>query len=226
MIQVLYGGRAIEHDEHGVPTPGQGPADHQRRGEALARLTPGAHCGPASKPPIVKPGLDTLTFWGHGDAHSFCDLQADEFVKVVHEWKKLNKTLKTVEIITCNARHALGGSDSFTKQAVPKLRSKHSDIAVKAMPMGMGTAGEIHVWSILLFSTETHTWCYVTAPGKADTEFMWPGVHKVKAEMKRLGGEDLAAGAKVVERIETSRRFGLMYGPLAQLRSRLTPVKA
>jgi len=222
MIQVLFGGRAIEVDEHGLPKPDQSPADHQKRGDALARCTSGAHSGPVSKKPIAKPGLDALTFWGHGDATSFCGLESDAFVKLVHEWKKLNKTITTIEIITCNARHASGGVDSFTKQVVPLLRKKYSNIALKALPMGIGLHGEAHVWSILLFSTETHAWCYVTAPGKTDTEVMWPAVHRVKAEMKKLGGEDLAAGAKVVEVSETNRKFGLMYGALNQLRSRLT----
>ena len=221
MIQVLYGGSEAEKDEHGLPKPGLAPADHQKRGEALARITPGAHCGHVSKPPLKKPDLDTLTFWGHGDASKFCDLTSGEFVKVVSDWKKLNKTLKTVEIITCNARHATGNAGSFTKQVVPLLRKKHKDIAVKALPMGVGLWGETHIWSILLFSTVTHTWCYVTAPGKTDTEYMWPGVHKVKAEAKARG-EDLAAGAKVVEGREKSRKYSLMYGSLDQLRPKLT----
>lgn len=125
-----------------------------------------------------------------------------------------------MEIITCNARHAPGGQDSFTSQAKSGLRSKHPDIKMKALPMGMGSAGA-HAWSILKYSPPTQTWCYVTAPGAKDTDFMWPGVHMVEAEMRNLGGYDLAAGAAVVEAREKMRKFTLNYGHLNTLRNQL-----
>lgn len=207
MIQILYG-----------------VGDHQNKGEALARSYPGAHCGPADKTPLTKPGLDTLTFWGHGDSSKLCHLTPPAFVKLVSDWKKLNPTLKTVEIITCNARHATGGSDSYTKQVVSGIRKKHSDMAVKALPMGMGSTGA-HAWSILKFSPPTGTWCYVTAPGTVDTDFMWPAVHMVEAEMRGLGGYDLAAGARIVEAREKMRKFTLNYGQLNALRAQLVVLR-
>jgi hypothetical protein len=201
MIQILYGHQ------------------HQARAEALARAI-GGHCGPADKKPILKPGLSTLTFWGHGDPFKFCEMTPDQFVAYVASWKKENKSLKTIELITCNARHATGGADSFTTNFKGKLRKKFSDISIKAMPMGIGTGGKPHIWSILKCQTTTNSWFYVTAPGAKDTDVMWPGVHLVEAE----DGADLAIKADAVKKRENLRKFGLEFGYLNTLRATLTTI--
>jgi hypothetical protein len=221
MIQILYGtGSSLYQADpvHGVHV---GTGDHEVRAKALATVIPGSHCAPVSLAGIQKPGLDTLTYWGHGDATHFCDLTADDFVKHVSNWKKWNPSLKAVEIITCNARHNATGL-AFTARVRPALRKKYSDIVLKGMPMGVGSIAA-HNWSILKAHAPTKTWFYVTAGGNADTDEMWPAVHLVDAEALNNGSNLAIAGANV-EKANPSRKFGLRYGTFDKLRSVLTTI--
>lgn len=220
MIQILYGTGSLylEDKEHGVH---QGSADHETRAKALSAVTPGSNCGPVTMTAIQKPDLDTLTYWGHGDAMKFCGFAANDFVANVSMWKKLNPGLKTVEIITCNARHSTTDL-TFTSQAKPLLRKKSSDIVLKGMPMGMGSISS-HNWSILKAHAPTRTWFYVTAGGTTDQDEMWPAVHLVEAEALNCGSNLATAGA-AVERANPSRKFGLRYGTFDRLRATLTAI--
>lgn len=220
MIQILYGtGSAYVVDPvHGVNL---GTGDHEARAKALASVTANSNCGPVNVAGIQKPGLDTLTYWGHGNAAKFCDMTAAEFVDNVAAWKKWNPTLKTVEILTCNARHATD-DNSYTSQVKPALKRKFSDITLKAMPMGMGSIAA-HNWSILNAHVGTKTWYYVTAGGNQDTDEMWPAVHLVNAAAGTFGN-NLVQAAQQVEKDNPTRKFGLKYGTFAQLRGTLTAI--
>ena len=203
MIQILY-------------TP-----DHADRGTALGPVVPMAHYGLATTAPITKPGLDTLVFWGHGTFVSLCDMQAPVIVELIKNWKKLNPALKTVEIITCNSRHAPSGHDAFAKKMKTGLhsgfRSSTRNIVVKALPVTVG--GALNAHSILLAHAPNRSWCYVTAPGPADTTMMEAST-LVKAEAKKFG-YDLAQGGNNVARDVKDRRFTLNYGYFNTLRAQL-----
>ena len=222
MIQILYGGSSFKDFtpdlEHGLHAAN---ADHEARAKALASVSPGSQCGSVKISGIQKPGLDTLVYWGHGDATHFCGLTAEEFVADVSAWKKWNRGLKTVEILTCNARHSTTDL-SFTSRVKPLLKKKYSDITFKAMPMGMGTYGA-HTWSILTVHVPSKTWYYVTGGGAKDTDEMFPASVLVETEAKKHGNNFATAGA-AVEVANPSRKFGLKYGTFANLRAALTPI--
>jgi hypothetical protein len=216
MIQILYG------DE-----------GHKPRCYALAGVSPGASVGSASGPALDKKvmQIDTLTFWGHGNATKFCDMTADEFVAKVKDWMKWNPTIKTLEIITCNSRHGTEGSKplgngefepcwvkSYTDQVKPRL--KKLGLTVKALPMGMGSAGA-NRWSILKYSATTNTWMYVTADGAKDTDFMWPGVVKVEDDPQFKATKNYVTAGTAVKAADTMRKYTLDFGTLATLRNAL-----
>ncbi|NUP97388.1 MAG: hypothetical protein HUU28_14600 [Planctomycetaceae bacterium] len=216
MIQILFG------DE-----------GHKARCMALAAATPGAHVSSAGGPAIDKHMLriDTLTFWGHGDAAKFCGLSSEAFAGKVKDWMKWNPTIKTVEIITCNSRHGtleskpLGNGQvesswvkSYTDQVKPKL--KKLGLVVKALPMGLGSSGA-HRWSILKFSPTTNTWLYVTADGARDTDSMWPGVHAVEQDPLFQTTKNFVVAGQVVKAREVLRKYTLDFGTVGQLRNAL-----
>lgn len=219
MIQILYG------DE-----------GHRARAMALAAVSPGANVGLASGPALDKKimKIDTLTFWGHGDANRFCGLTAHDFVTKVKDWRKWNPTIATVEIITCNARHGTVETEkrpngaietswvkSFTDQVKPGL--KKLGLVVKALPMGMGSAGA-HRWSILKWSPTTQTWLYVTADGATDTDTMWPGVHAVEQHPLFQASKNFVTAGTAVKNSTPMRKYTLDFGTIAQLRGALIPL--
>ena len=216
MIQILFG------DE-----------GHRARCMALAGATPGAQVGNATGPALDKKvmKINTLTFWGHGDASRFCGLSATDFVNKVKDWMKWNPTINTVEIITCNSRHGTIDSQrnakgeievswvkSYTDQVKPGL--KKLKLTVKALPMGMGAAGA-NRWSILKFSPTTNTWLYVTADGAKDTDVMWPGVTMVEQDPTFQATKNFVTAGAVVKARETMRKYTLDFGTIGQLRSSL-----
>jgi hypothetical protein len=216
MIQILHG------DE-----------GHRARCAALAAATPGASVGSAGGPALDKKvqKIDTLTFWGHGDASRFCGMTSSDFAAKVKEWMKWNPTIATVELITCNSRHGTIDSrklddgtierswvKSYTDQVKPAL--KKQGLVVKALPMGMGTGGA-NRWSILKFSPSTNTWLYVTADGEKDTDVMWPGVTKVEQDPIFLSTKNFATAGAAVKARETLRKYTLDFGTIGALRTSL-----
>lgn len=216
MIQVLYGGE-----------------DHKRRATALVACTPGASLASASGPALDKKimKIHTLCFWGHGTAHDFCGLTSMDFVSKVKEWQKWNPTIKTVEIITCNARHGTEWSEkdaagvpqvrwvkSYTDQVKPGL--KKLGLTIKALPMGMGAFGA-NSWSILKFHPTSQTWLYVTADGTNDNEKLMPAVAKVEHHPLFLSSKNYAIAGAAVKASEPLRTFTLDYGNLSELRAAL-----
>lgn len=195
--------------------------DHADRGRALAQAIPGAQHGLVSTTPSAKTGLDTLIFWGHGTIFSLCDLQAPAIGKLIGNWKKLNSSLKTVEIITCNSRHAPAGHDPFVSKVKSELRSgflsSTRNIVIKAMPTHVG--GSLNAFSILLAHAPNNSWCYITAPGPTDATLMGAS-NTVKAEAKKYG-YDLAQGSDRVGRDVKDRTFTVNYGYFNTLRAQL-----
>ncbi len=112
-------------------------------------------------------GLEKLVFWGHGDTSKFCGLKSPDFVKLVGEWKAANEGLKTVEMLTCNARHRQRNSDSYTEQVVTELsrrRNRNANkINFRALPVASTKSGKTCNWSILKWHGESATWAYVAA---------------------------------------------------------------
>ncbi|HVA48754.1 MAG TPA: hypothetical protein VNH11_20480 [Pirellulales bacterium] len=215
MIQILYG------DE-----------GHKIRCNALAAATPGSSVASASGPAFDKKimKIDTLTFWGHGDASKFCGMTATDFISKVKEWMKWNPTIKTVEIITCNSRHGTLDSKklddgtvetswvkSFTDQVKPGL--KKLGLTVKALPLGISYGA--NRWSILKFSPTTNTWLYVTAPGAKDTEVMWPGVHRVEQHPLFDATKNFVTAGTAVKASDTLRKYTIDFGAIGQLRAAL-----
>ncbi|MBC8145834.1 MAG: hypothetical protein H7X80_09615 [bacterium] len=216
MIQILYGDDG-----------------HKNRCMALGAATPASSVVAASGPVLDKKvmKIDTLTFWGHGDASKFCGMTAMNFVAKVKEWMKWNPTIKTLEIVTCNSRHWTIDSrrlddgtietswvKSYTDQVKPQL--KKLGLVVKALPMGMGNSGA-NRWSILKFSPTTNTWLYVTANGAKDTDVMWPGVTAVEQHPIFLASKNFVAAGTAVKTTETMRQYTLDFGTIGQLRDSL-----
>src|SRR5689334_19144893 len=98
-------------------------ADHQARGVALAAETPRARHGDIDgTSPMAVPGLDTLTFWGHCNMTDLCGKSSKELYDLITRWKKHNPALKTVELITCNARHCNGQMDPYANRLKSHLK--------------------------------------------------------------------------------------------------------
>lgn len=162
-----------------------GEDDHQVRAKALA-TTYNTTAQSVKDAPGKIANLDSLVFWGHGDPTAFCGLDSARFVGLIADWKKLNPALKTIEMLTCNARHKQDGfPDSYTEQVVNKLTTKHKDIKFKALPIAVTPSGKTADFSILKWHPASATWAYVGAPG-AD-KHMWAACAKLEDFMPPRG---------------------------------------
>lgn len=206
-----------------------GHGSHGPRAQSLASVSPTSRCGDiASTQPSAVPGMHTLTFWGHGDSFKLCGQTADQIFSLIKGWKKLNSGLKTIEIITCNARHAVGGIP-FVNQLKSKfgLLSGTSGMVVKALPVTV--TGKNNAWSILLAETNFKSWCYVTAPG-ADDRLLMEASSLITFEKNARGGTvcyrgDIAARANQVVREHPQRQWTMNYGYFNTLRANLVSVR-
>jgi len=146
-----------------------GEPDHQVRATSLAQAyatTAAAIADPAQQ--IA--GLDKLVFWGHGTASAFCGLSPEDFVKKINVWRTINPDLKTVEMLTCNARHAENGRDSYTDKVVTTLSRKPNKMADKvnfrALPICTTPSSKACHYAILKWHPASSTWAYIGAPKK------------------------------------------------------------
>ena len=207
MIQILY------------------EADHEKRAETLAGALPGSQHHLVSTAPSKKDGLDTLAFWGHGTQAFLCGMNVSGFVALVKSWKKLNSSLKTVEIITCDARHAAGTDDPFVVMAKAALRggilSSTRSMVLKAMPVHV--VGSQDALSILLADWQSKSWCYITAPGPTG-KVLHLTTELIKKEAKPFGDDLARTGDKVAREVKV-RTYTLNYGYFATLRAQLEVVK-
>ena len=173
--------------------------------------------------------LKTLVFWGHGDQFGFCGMKPDKAIEVIKDWKKHNSGLKTVELITCNARHCTSG-DAFANSVRHGLHrgfmNSGRDITVKALPVAVG--GKMNAFSILLAEPNFKSWAYITAPGTDDTEMQ--KVNKMMSFETTADGRsvsyrgDLAIKADKLAREHARRNWTLNYGYMSTLRACLVPV--
>ena len=204
--------------------------DHAARGSTLSSVLPGSKHGLVSIKPTKFEGMDTLTFWGHGDFAGFCDLTPSELVKLIGKWKSLNAKLKTVELITCNARHTYAGdplADKIKSALRRGILQGTSGLVVKALPVTV--TGKMNAWSILLAETTHRSWVYVTAPGKTDA-LMMQAQNLVRYEIGPSGGAesfngDMAAKADRIVRETPDREWTMNYGYFNALRNNLVVVK-
>ena len=146
-------------------------------------------------------------------------------VKVIAAWKKLNSQLNTVELITCNARHFTGSTDSFANQLKKGLHSgllsSTRSITVKALPVTV--TGSQNAFSILLADTNTKSWCYVTGPG-TDDKIMFEGANLISYENGKSFKGDIAVRANQVVRDNPNRKWTMNYGYFNMLRRNLVTI--
>lgn len=204
--------------------------DHRARAVALAGAVPGSAAALIDTPPTKINGLDTLTFWGHGDPWKFCTKTPAEMAKVIKDWKSKNSGIKTVELITCNARHfSTGATDSFANQLKSALKSgimsSTSGIKMKGLPVGV--TGAQNAWSILLADPGTKSWVYVSAPGMTDADMMeGQGLiryHKVGTGLVSFNG-DIAQRANKMIVEHPKRKWSMNYGYFNNLRANLVSI--
>lgn len=202
---------------------------HDKRSKALAAVI-GAQEGDINqKKPSRIAGLDTLILWGHGDAQKLCDKKPDQMFDIIAGWKGSNGSPRTVEILTCNARHSTHG-ESF----VGKLKARVADtratrgITIKALPVHV--KGATNAWSILLAETQFNSWCYITASGADDKELM-KASSLIQYQTNQNGGlvsyrGDIAKRADEMVRTQPAlnRKWTMLYGPFRTLRAYLGTV--
>jgi hypothetical protein len=165
-------------------------ADHKKRAELLAKTYGTTAYNITDTRPVSVPNVDTLAFWGHGDAYKFCSMNQDKFLETVVEWKKVNKKITTVEMISCNLRHRMGNQpDSYTAKVMTRMKRKHADISFKALPVattGMGVTCEN---SILKWQPSSQTWAYCATPGRNDA-YMFAVCKMLEDRMPPRGDRD------------------------------------
>ena len=206
-----------------------GHGSHGPRAQALSSVTPGSRSGDINNTKAVEiKGLDTLAFWGHGDSFKLCGKTPRELHEIIKSWKKLNDGLKTVELITCNARHCTSG-DPYAKQLKSGFgfRSSLHGIVVKALPTTV--TGKNNAWSILLAETITNSWVYITAPGATD-KLLMEGSSLITFERTATGGlksfkGDIARRADATVRENPQRKWTMNYGYLNTLRAQLGVIR-
>ncbi|HKL40772.1 MAG TPA: hypothetical protein VJ894_08835 [Cryomorphaceae bacterium] len=205
-----------------------GHGSHGPRTQALAKVSTPSNVGDIdSTKPVLVPGLHTLAFWGHGDSSKLCGKTASEIVEIVSAWKKLNTGLKTVEIITCNARHASAGRP-FANQLKSKfgILSGTKGITIKGLPLTV--SGKNNAWSILLAEPTFNSWVYITAPGTND-KLLMEANSLIQFETNANGGlvsykGDIAQRADKTVRENPQRQWTMNYGYMGTLRNHLVKV--
>jgi hypothetical protein len=142
--------------------------DHAERGKELALAYSGTYENVTTKPHTVN-GLTHLSYWGHGIPSGFCELSPRAFVDNLKAWKKANKDISKVDILTCNGRFTGDGNKSFTDQVQDLIRTRSysslRDISLLGLPKRVTPSGKTCNFSILSRDPTTKSWSYVAAPG-------------------------------------------------------------
>lgn len=204
-----------------------GHGSHGPRAQTLARITGSREGDIATTKPSQVQALDTLTFWGHGDANKLCDKTPDQLIAIIAEWKALNAGLRTVEVITCNARHCARG-DSYVGKLKSRLgfRTHTRGITIKALPVTV--SGKMNAWSILLAETQYSSWVYVTAPGATD-KLLMEASSLIQFRQNESGGlssyrGDIALRANEMVKAHPEREWTMNYGYFGTLRANLVAI--
>lgn len=207
-----------------------GHGSHEPRARALATLIPGSEVNDVNAKAVARAGLDTLTFWGHGDSSRLCGKTVEEIRSVIKAWKALNAGLVTVEILTCNARHCTSGDPYATRLKNSfGILSGARGVKVKALPTTV--TGKNNAWSILLAETIHNSWVYITAPG-IDDKLLMQANSLIQFEDYEEGGQtkkrsfrgDIAQRADQMVRANPDRQWTMNYGYLQTLRAHLAAI--
>lgn len=193
-----------------------------------------AECDLVTANASTKAGLDTLIFWGHSGGNlTLCGKVPQQIATIVKAWKTKNPGLHTVEVLTCDGRHAVQGQEPLVRKIKTALGagllSSTRKVVLKALPVAV--AGSKNSASILLADWETKSWCYVSA---ASTSAMFKGKNMVvtiaeKFYCLREGDTSSADLVLACQRLfkqkdEKSRAFSVNYGYFGTLRSQLSVV--
>ncbi len=215
--------------------------DHKARAEGLQEVTPGSKSEEITVTyrPTTIAGLHTIVFWCHGDPTQLCDINPSAMVTFLQRAKSANPGLKTVEMITCNARHysPVLTSRSYVdqvKRGMSGITSSLRGITLKAMPLG--ATGSREAFSILLADAGTKSWVYVVAPGTTD-KLMMEGQALIRYKQTTTGGfesftGDIAQRASEVVRdhprrgakAEGDSQWSMVFGYFATLRAALVTI--
>lgn len=203
--------------------------DHLARAQALAAVN-GCQSSEVNTPPRAIPNLDTLVFWGHGDILKLCTKTPAEIKQIVRDWKVLNGGLKTVEVITCNARHGTGTIEPYISKLKTALHgtsimSKTRGMVLKSVPVNV--QGSVGGYSILLADAPSSSYCYITA--KSDTtggdSYMMQAQWDLKLIAKSCGDNLAIAAPKLEAQYHGKpRNFTMNYGTFQTLRNLLSPI--
>lgn len=104
----------------------------------------------AAKGAIPVSADNTLTIWGHGGSEIFAEMSAPALGDFIKAWKAKNAALKTVELVTCDARHSSDNRDSFTDKLMPLLLNASKNkvlVNIMCLPRGGSTATTSELWA-------------------------------------------------------------------------------
>jgi hypothetical protein len=194
--------------------------EHEGRAKELAKVyheTAAAH----SLTP-VKSADKTLTIWGHGGQTEFANMTSDQMIKLVIDWKKMNPSLTTVEIVTCDARHAQDATAaSFAGRVAAGVHAKYPTLLVKGLPIGQHADDE----SVLFADSHGSNagFCYLTGSKKA----VFKEVHD------RIMADHEPDASLVCNKIASGRakegpkaaQYTVTFGQLQNLRTSLVAVR-
>jgi hypothetical protein len=200
--------------------------EHKDRAEALAAVCREQASAVANLPrsnqgiePLTS-GDATLSVWGHGDAEHFSEMIDVEFGALICAWKKKNASLKTVELITCDAQHNTVPLSGYAKRVAKFVQRTYSDITIKALPVGIHTDDRSILWA----SAGTATFCYLTGPDQTTFDH----ANRRLQELAPTNANDLTkvGTAMAKERtLSSPNNFTVSYGAFSGLRASLATVK-
>lgn len=201
-------------------------SEHEGRAKALATAVHEQAADLDSLPrgsggiQAIKNGDATLTIWGHGDETTLAELMDVELGALIQAWRALNPSLKTVELVTCNAQHNQNPLAGYATRVAKFVERKYKDIAVKALPKGQHPDD----FSILWASERTATFCYLTAPSQATFDH----ANQRLGQLAGTQGSNLANTAASLAKERTlaaPNNFTVVGAGLDKLRPTLSVIK-
>ena len=207
--------------------------DHAARARAMESALPEARASLVSDEPTAIRGLKTLVLWGHGTSVSLCDLGTDAMADLIQRWRKLNSSLQSIDIVTCNARHyapqgtkQVEFNDSYVNRLKVALKSRGRatrKLTMRALPITV--TGERNAWSILLAEAATKSWVYVTAPGETEDALLdAAALIQLDDSGQSAFHGDIAQRADEMVRAHPDRKWTMTYGYFGDLRRSLVVV--
>lgn len=169
----------------------------------------------------VTSGDATLTVWGHGDATHFSEMLDVEFGVLIKAWKKKNPSLKSVELVTCDAQHQMVPLAGYAKRVAKFVEESYKDITIKALPIGQHPDDQSILWA----SAGTRTFCYITAPSQETFDHANQRLQTLGPTYNYNLVEVGNAMAKERE-LATPNNFTVNYGNFDLLRASLNVIKS